>query len=116
MGNGTVIPVYVRNLHKSNAQEVLSESRYLLEYLTRKIEILAATKETPSEGFWYEHVMSEMPSLLEEYADASFKMIMAQRLLDDPDECDDDFDEFKESSDGMLWVTPEETKEPDEKI
>jgi hypothetical protein len=60
MGNGTVIPVYVRNLHKSNAEHVLEESRDMLDYLKRKIEILAVTKETPSEGFWYEHVMSEM--------------------------------------------------------
>lgn len=92
MADGTVIPIYVKRLHKSNAEYVLEEAKSTKQYIERLIIAMASSKEKTEEGFWYEHVASEIPSLLEEYADSSFKETMAVNLLDDPDSCEDELE------------------------
>ena len=94
MGNGTVIPVYVKNLHKHNARDVQENAEHAMKIIGHQLLAMAAAGDRNSgvEEPWYEHVAREVPQLLEEYADEAFKATMAARLLDSPDECDDDLE------------------------
>jgi hypothetical protein len=96
MGHGTIVKVYASRIHKSNADQVVEESRSLKAYVERTLLAMAAsTGEVVQDGVcvpWYEHVAREVPGLLEEYQDACFKETMAQLILDNPEDADDDYD------------------------
>ena len=94
MANGTVIPVYVKHLHKHNAHGVQADAEHMMKIIGHQLLAMAAAGDRNSdiEEPWYEHVAREVPRLLEEYVDEAFKSTMAARLLENPDECDDDLE------------------------
>ena len=94
MADGTVIPVYVTHLHKCNAEAEQADAEHTMKIISRQLLAMAACGDRNSniEEPWYEHVAREVPQLLEEYVDAAFKSTMAARLLESPDECDDDLE------------------------
>lgn len=101
MSDGTTIPVYVPRLHKSNAESEKQDTDEYIRQLERSIIAMAANggmNFMSDDGEpWYEHVAREIPSLLEEYRGACFKNTMAYHLVDDPEACSDDLEEFDET-------------------
>lgn len=101
MANGTTIKVYVKHLHRSNAESVKEDAKSMMEYLERKAIAIAATngntKPDDEGGYWYEHVIHEIPELMQEYADNYYKSMMAGNVIDFPEDCRDDFDNLEDS-------------------
>ena len=94
MSDGSVIKVRVPGLHRSNARETMEECESMMKFLSNRLIAMAAnTGMTPPDGVpWYEHVATEVPQLLEEFAENSFKSILALRMTDCPEDCEDDYD------------------------
>ena len=94
MSNGSVIKVYVLRLHRSNARETLEECESMMKFLSNRLIAMAAnTGMTPPDGVpWYEHVATEVPQLLEEFGENAFKAILALRMVEAPEDCEDDYD------------------------
>ena len=95
MSNGSTIKIHVPRLHRSNARETLEECESMMKFLSNRLLSMAAHAGiSPVDGVhWYEYVATEVPQLLEEYADNSFKCILARRMEEAPEDCEDDYDE-----------------------
>ena len=95
MSNGSVIKVYVPRLHRTNARETMEECKSMMKYLSNRLLSMAANAGIQSvDGVhWHEYVATEVPPLLEEYADNAFKCILARRMEEAPEDCEDDYDE-----------------------
>jgi hypothetical protein len=93
MGSGTMVKVYASRIHRSNAVETLEEAKRMKNYIERTLIAMGAARGEIIDGCsWYEHVAREVPSLLEEYADASFKETAASIIIDCPEDAEDDYD------------------------
>jgi hypothetical protein len=96
MGDGTIVKVYVKRLHRSNAEQVLAEAQEYKQTLERSLLAMAASNGHWVDGCtpWYTYVAREVPSLLEEYAQACFNETMARELIEFPEDAEDDYDEI----------------------
>jgi len=95
MSDGTIVKVYVKRLHRSNAEQVLAEAQEYKQTLERSLLAMAAVNGYTIDGVpWHDYVAQEVPSLLTEYADACYKETMARELIEFPEDAEDDYDEI----------------------
>jgi hypothetical protein len=94
MGHGTTVKVYASRIHRCNAEQMVDESKHMKSYIERTLIAMAAARGEVIDGCnWYEHVVREVPSLLQDYADACFTETMATLIIENPEDADDDYDE-----------------------
>ena len=98
MSNGSTIKVYIPRLHRSNACETLEECESLMKFLSNKLLSMAASHGEKLENgvHWHEYAAAEVPQLLDEYADSAVKCMMASRMINCPEDCEDDYDTEEE--------------------
>jgi hypothetical protein len=100
MGDGTIVKLYMKGLHRSNAEQVRDEARYSKERLEKSLIAMAASSGQTIDGVpWHDYVAYEVPQLLEQYADDCRKDYMATDLVEFPEDGDDDYD-----PQNMSWV------------
>jgi hypothetical protein len=99
MADGTIVKIYAKRIHKHNAHDVLANAKDMKRWYENKLIAMAAHSPSPQEqneetGYWYEHAAMEVPNLLQEYAGECFKELVAQNLIDFPDDCEDELEGF----------------------
>jgi hypothetical protein len=100
MGDGTIVKVYVKRLHRSNAEQVLADAEHYKKHLERLMLAMAASNgQTTDDLPWPEYVAREIPLLFEEYEEACFQETMARELIEFPEDAEDDYDPKN-----MWWV------------
>ena len=98
MPNGTHINnVFAARIHKSNAQDVVSECTDSERWQRTKLLVLAASTpcmvgEAGEAMPWHEYVMSEVDGLVDELVDNAIRQFLAQYIVDYPEDCMDELE------------------------
>lgn len=92
MADGTVLNnVFIPRLHRSNARDVLDECESSLAHAKSKILMLVASSPTAD----IDTLLSEVGELMDWYDDSFFRAWAARYVLEDPNNCVDDYDEVE---------------------
>lgn len=98
MPSGTVInEVFSPRIHKSNAEDVLEQSRDMIDWASRRLLVLAASTPTAEEK---EMLVTEVEELVEELVDSSWRAWAADYIISNPEKCIDDLDDLDDQSIG----------------
>ena len=98
MGNGSTVKIFKKNLHRTNAKQVLEESIQSKEHIKKLLIAFASMGKTfdTSEECHLEDYASKIvyaiDGFLEEYADACTGELLAANMIDCPEDCEDDYD------------------------
>jgi len=99
MGHGTMVRLYASRVHRSNAEEVVEHSEYFMKLTESELIAMAAAHgETVDEAPWHLYVSRRVPELIEEYCTLCTQRMMAQSIIDYPEDAEDDYDEFEEKA------------------
>ena len=101
MPNGTELnKVFAARIHKSNAEEVAAAANEEVEYLSKRLLLLAATSPGEiNEEPWHDYVGREVPEIIDALLDAALRKWMASYIRDEPEDCKDELVEADWSDD-----------------
>jgi len=92
MADGTLLnDLFVPRLHKSNAEHTVDENADMLAFYRDRLLILAAS--TPvriDDEAWADYVHREVPTLIDELRDCAIREYLAQYVMDNPEDCQDE--------------------------
>jgi hypothetical protein len=102
MGNGTTVKIYKKNLHRTNAKDVLEEAKDTKEHIKKLLISFASMNKSIDIADDREYLLEDFAAsivnaidgYLEEYADACITELLAYNMVEFPEDCEDDFDEF----------------------
>lgn len=95
MSDGTIIKIYKKRLHKCNARDELDDAEHMITYCRDRLMCLAATgpyNVDDGEGPvpWDFYVRREIDGLLETLEEAVVTRLLAQVVVDSPEDCQDE--------------------------
>jgi len=85
MADGTLVKIYGSRIHKSNAHQILDDAECCLRNI--KMQLIALVSHSPSN---VDNVVSDVDSMLGEYDIQSHRAMIAQAIIDNPDDCEDE--------------------------
>jgi len=88
MANGTLVPIYARRIHKSNAHVILEDANQDKELIHK--ELVAAVAMTPKLA--PTEVVSYIDDLMEWYDTSYFNALVASNIIEFPEDCEDDLE------------------------
>jgi len=93
MGDGTTVEVFGKNVHRTNAKYVLEEAANNKDSV--KKELIAAVAK--GSGRNPASIVTYVDELLEWYEVSTFKELIADRIIEDPENCVDDYDSLEDA-------------------
>ena len=86
--------VPIARVHKCNAESVAEEMADDIQRITNELLVMAASTPTeqPNDTSWQQHILWQIPTLIEELLGCEYKRWAAQYIIDNPGDVEDDLD------------------------